>query len=173
MHRNQAPMNLTTDVVFGSRSLRLRCADLANAMAAVGRMTIQRPSDPNSRKKRPTSLLFVMIVGHHCLNMLEPQRVQIRSRRWSFVVGRSLMTSDQRPRDCFQARQLAVRQATLDSQPSLSNKAHSRREGRVFEHRCQENAAPKMRFFLQDYCRRDFRLHTILFWSILMRNELY
>jgi hypothetical protein len=65
-------MNLTTDVVFGSHSLRLRCTDLANAIAAVGRMTVQSPIDPNSRKKRPTSLLFVMIVGHNRLNIPEP-----------------------------------------------------------------------------------------------------
>jgi hypothetical protein len=94
MQMNQAPMNLTTDVVFGSSSLRLRCACLANAIAAVGRMTIQRPSDPKSRKKRPTSLLFVMVSVHSS-----------RNRHWSFVVGRWLTTKDHRPKtkDWFQA----------------------------------------------------------------------
>jgi hypothetical protein len=136
MQMNQAPMNLTTAVVFGSSSLRLRWACLANAIAAVGRMTIQRPSDPNSRKKRPTSLLFVMVSVHSS-----------QGRRWSFVVGRWLQTKDQRPRTGFNStiqtdsfptsnllcdalRQLAVRQATLDSQFSLSNKAHCYRKKR-------------------------------------------
>jgi hypothetical protein len=54
---NQAPRNLTTDVVFGSRALRFGYACRANAIAPLGRINTQRPTAPNSTKKKPMSVI--------------------------------------------------------------------------------------------------------------------
>jgi hypothetical protein len=84
---NQPPMIRTTDVVLGSRSLRLGSACLANAIAPDGRISIHRPSAPNSTQKKATLASVIsdpscaQPPGFHFFLITLPNRIIPRNAR--------------------------------------------------------------------------------------------